>query len=195
MELVFASKNPGKIREISSFFAKTTITIHPIKEDIHYDETGTTFIENAIIKAKSAMSKNKEPVLAEDSGLCVPLLNHQPGLYSAIYAGEHATQQENIELLIHQLKAKKVDHTPAYFICAMVLLRNIEDPLPLIAIGKCNGQVITKASGNHGFGYDPIFYLPDQKKTLAELTTQEKNQISARQDACTSIIQQLKSTA
>ena len=188
MQLFFSSHNPGKIKEVKALFSKSHITITTDTQCPEVDEIETTFVANALIKAKQGALHSKLPTLAEDSGLCVPLLGNNPGLRSKRYAGETASSSDNITKLISALKQHHVTQTPAFFVCVMVVLRHPQDPLPSIATGICHGVVRTNAAGTQGFGYDPVFYLPDQLCTLAELDTNAKNRISARAHAAQQLI-------
>ena len=179
-ELILATSNPHKILELQALLAP----IHCISQQSmginSAEETGLSFIENAIIKARHASRLSHKPALADDSGLVVPVLQGKPGIYSARFAGVNATDHENIELLL-----KKLGHTTdgpreAYFYCGLALVLHADDPTPLLAMGKIHGRIAHKQQGEHGFGYDPIFYLPDFNCSMAELPAAIKNTISHR---------------
>ena len=159
------------------------------------EETGLSFIENAMIKARFASQKSTSAALADDSGLVVPALHGKPGIYCARYAGLKASSEENIELLLHELKDTPKAARQAYFYCAIAIFRYPEDPTPIIATGDLHGLITNKPSGQQGFGYDPIFYLPQFKCTMAELSLDEKNQISHRSQALLAAELQLKTLA
>lgn len=186
--LILATSNSGKIQEFRHLLAP----IHCIpQEELHVTsvpETKITFIENALLKARHASASGKAPALADDSGLVVPALGGEPGIYSARYAGETATSQDNNALLLEKLKAIPRNQWQAYFYCVLVLVLHPQDPTPMIAYGKIEGLITDTPLGGHGFGYDPIFYLPNYRCTMAELAIENKNTISHRAHA----LQQLK---
>lgn len=187
-EIILASSNPGKLKELNAL-------LHPIyciNQDslgiISPPETGVTFLENALIKARHASQESSKPALADDSGLVVPFLNGEPGIYSARYAGEHASDTTNCNILLGNLDNTSESQRKAFFYCAIVLVRYPLDPTPLIAFGQINGLITQQAQGKNGFGYDPLFYLTDYGCTMAELAPDVKNTISHRAKA----LQQLK---
>ena len=191
-KIVLASNNPGKIIEFQHIFAELNIEIVPqsalnIPE---VDEPYHTFVENSLHKARHCAKYSNLPTLADDSGLCVDSLNGAPGVYSARYAGEPKSDARNNQQLIKDLVNCSDRH--AYFYCVLVLLRHADDPQPLIADGFIHGQIIDTARGSNGFGYNPHFYLPRFKKTVAELDNSEKNQISHRRMAINSLLTKLK---
>ncbi len=176
--LYIATTNHGKLQEymqllpdISCNFKQDNLS-SPI-------ENGSTFIENALIKAKYYSQKLRTAVLADDSGLVVPTLKGLPGVKSARFAGINATEHSNINKLLSLLNNKS-EPIHAYFYCAIVIMRDHDDPAPLIGTGQLNGFIIKDPIGNNGFGYDSIFYLPELNKTLAQLSTLEKNLIIHR---------------
>jgi XTP/dITP diphosphohydrolase len=156
------------------------------------EEVGLSFVENAIIKARALCQITHGPVIADDSGLVVPSLNGQPGIYSARYAGMNASDSDNIAKLLSKFKSAPSLEKSAYFVCVMVFITHALDPCPIIAEGRLYGEIITDIRGELGFGYDPIFYLPDKQKTLAELPLSVKNQISHRYQALKILQQQLQ---
>lgn len=193
MKLVLASNNSGKIREFKLLLKDFHATIVP-QSELGIDEikeTGLTFIENAIMKARHASLLSGLPAIADDSGLCVAALSGAPGIYSARYAGEKADAKKNIEKLLAELSDIPDGHREAYFHCVLVFLSHAQDPTPLVCEGKWYGHVLHQASGNEGFGYDPIFYLPSEKKTAAELPLAIKNKISHRGIALDSLLKLL----
>lgn len=191
-EIVLATSNPGKIRELKDLLSG--YHCHSQK-DFAVDspeETGHTFIENALLKARHACRITGKPALADDSGLVVPALHGEPGIFSARYAGANATDAENIARLTTTLQEHNIKAPQAFFYCAIALLLHAEDPMPLIACGKIAGLIIEEARGSGGFGYDPVFYIPSQNCTAAELPKDVKNQISHRGLALKELRQQLK---
>lgn len=186
--LVLASNNQGKINEFQQIFSTLSLTIHVLPQQ-QFDipdaiEDGKSFIENAILKARHASRLSNKPALADDSGLCVPLLNGAPGIYSARFAGEHGNDLLNNQALLERLKPhRSIQPIEGYFVCVLALVRHADDPLPLIYQGIWAGEILEATRGNAGFGYDPLFWLPVLGKTSAELTKEEKNQISHRGQA------------
>ncbi len=179
-KIVLASGNQGKIKEI-----QTILKHHPIIPQSQFnieeaDETGSTFIENAIIKARNAALHSGFPAIADDSGLVVDALNGAPGVISARYAGNHASDQENLLMLLKELQGIPLEKRSARFVCVMVFLRDATDPLPIIAQGSWEGLILNKAVGKNGFGYDPVFWVPTHQKASAELPPEVKNSISHR---------------
>ena len=144
------------------------------------DETGLSFVENSLIKARHASLLSKKPALADDSGLVVPMLNGEPGIYSARFAGASAIAKDNIDLLLMRLSDVPKAQRGAYFYCAISYVEHANDPTPLIATGKFSGEISLEPCGEHGFGYDPIFYVPSYDCTLAQLSADIKNKISHR---------------
>ena len=193
-QIVLASGNQGKIKEI-----QTILKGHPIVPQSQYnveeaEETGTTFVENAIIKARNAASHCNLPSIADDSGLVVDALKGAPGVISARYAGVGASDQENLLKLLKDLKHIPTEQRTARFVCVIVFLRHANDPLPIIAQGTWEGRILTESIGDNGFGYDPVFWVPTHQKASAELSPEIKNSISHRGQALqqlTDSIQQL----
>lgn len=179
-ELVLASNNKGKLAELQAMLGDS-IKVRPQSDftDIEAEETGLTFVENALIKARHAASVSGLPALADDSGLAVDALGGAPGIYSARYAGGAGDAANNAKLL-DALKDVPDVERGAQFICALALLRHAEDPIPLICEGAWEGRILHAASGEHGFGYDPLFWVPERDCSSAELSPQEKNQLSHR---------------
>lgn len=189
-KLVLASGNANKVAELQSLLNELEFTVIPQTElgVSDADETGTTFIENAIIKARHAAVATQLPAIADDSGITVDALNGEPGVYSARFAGAQASDQQNLELLLKKLKGVPTTERTATFWCVLVYLRHATDPTPLVCTGRWHGVITEQPSGEGGFGYDPIFFVPDAGKTAAELSRVEKNRISHRAHA----LQQLK---
>lgn len=179
-KLILATSNLGKIREISAILAPIECLS---QTDLNIEsplETGQTFIENAIIKARHASLLSGLPALADDSGLVIPELNDEPGIFSARFAGENANDTENVNLVLQKIQQKNLKNPKAYFYCAIALIQHPNSPIPLIATGELHGKIINSPQGNNGFGYDPIFYLDKYACTLAELSKNTKNSISHR---------------
>lgn len=193
MKLVLASSNPGKLEELRGLLANTGIEL-VAQSDLGVedaDETGTTFVENALIKARHASLQTGLPALADDSGICVDALNGAPGLYSARYAGEHGNADRNIDKLLDALKDVSGDQRGAHFYCVLVLLRHAHDPQPLIVEGEWRGRILHKRRGSGGHGYDPVFFDPSCGQTAAEMPLDEKNCISHRGKALAGLKQRL----
>lgn len=182
-KIVLASGNQGKIKEIEAILKG-----HKIVPQSHFnveeaEETGSTFVENAIIKARNAALHCKLPAIADDSGLVVDALNGAPGVISARYAGFGASDQENLDKLLQDMQDIPVEQRSARFVCVIVLMRYADDPLPIIAQGIWEGVILSKSLGENGFGYDPIFWVSTHQKTSAELSSAIKNSISHRGQA------------
>ena len=156
------------------------------------EETGETFIENALLKARHASHFSNYPAIADDSGLVVEHLNGVPGIYSARYAGFDATNEERIDKLLQALKGVPDDKRTAYFYSAVVFVRHAKDPIPIIGQGVWKGKILTKPVGTHGLGYDPVFYVHTHHCSAAELKPEIKNQLSHRYCAITQLVSQLK---
>jgi|TARA_R110000868_G_scaffold389702_1_gene659037 XTP/dITP diphosphohydrolase len=177
--IILATGNSGKINEFKALLSSKHCIPQGDLGINDADETGLTFIENALIKARHASRISNMPAIADDSGLVVPALQGRPGIYSSRFAGEHATDQENIK---HLLKLLQTQTTPikAYFYCVIVFIQHADDPTPLFGTGRLDGHIVTNPTGTHGFGYDPIFYLSEYDCTLAELPATIKNTLSHR---------------
>lgn len=189
-ELVFASGNAGKLEEVQAYFASLSIEVLPQDKAIgSAEETGLTFVENALLKARYVAEHTHLPVLADDSGLVVPALGGQPGIYSARYAGKQASSKENIARLIDEMQQFEAAERDAYFYCSLVMLRSPKDPAPLIAVGQWSGRILYKAQGEGGFGYDPIFQPDNVSGSAAQLSLKAKNQISHRAQALRHIVE------
>lgn len=188
MHTILASNNAKKIAELTPILARFGITIRP-QRDYGIDEiaeTGLTFVENALIKARHAAKQSGLPAIADDSGLCVPALGGAPGIYSARYSGE-GDDGNNRKLLA---ALENVADRRAYFVCLIVYLRHADDPLPLIAQGLWHGTIALDARGGGGFGYDPIFIPACDTRTAAEYTADEKNAFSHRARALAAFAEQ-----
>lgn len=181
-KIVFASGNPGKIREVADIFADLNITVVP-QEEFAIDsaeETGTTFVDNALLKARYAAAQSSLPAMADDSGIVVDALGGRPGIWSARYAGEGATDRENVDKLLEELAAVPDEQRGGGFHCAAVLVDPDLNVTPLIAEAVWRGQILRRRIGAGGFGYDPVFLDPSAGKTGAQMTREEKNGVSHR---------------
>ncbi|AIR06017.1 MULTISPECIES: XTP/dITP diphosphatase [Cedecea] len=193
-KVVLATGNAGKVRELADLLAdfgldvvaQTELNVESV------EETGLTFIENAILKARHAAKVTGLPALADDSGLAVDALGGAPGIYSARYAGEDASDQQNLEKLLEALKDVPDDKRQAQFHCVLVYMRHAEDPTPLVFHGSWPGVITHAPAGQGGFGYDPIFYVPSEGKTAAELTRDEKSAISHRGQALKLLLEAMR---
>ena len=183
--LVLASGNPGKLRELSHILDDLGYELHPQSEFgvSEVAETGTTFVENAIIKARHAAAHTDLPALADDSGIEVDALDGAPGVYSARFAGPAADDASNNALLVEKLRAVPEAQRTARYRAVIVLMRHAADPSPLICEGSWEGMIQLEPAGTGGFGYDPHFYLPQQGCTSAQLSRDEKNRLSHRGQA------------
>lgn len=182
--IIIATKNKGKAEEFEALFSQKgyiikTLLDYPEIEDV--EETGTTFQENALLKAETIAKELNTLVLADDSGLAVDALHGQPGVYSARYAGEDKNDARNNAKLLNELADYSDDSRQAHFHCSLALAH--PDKKSLVIDGRLDGEIAGVPRGNNGFGYDPLFYLPDKEKTLAQCSQAEKNQISHRADA------------
>ena len=184
-EIILASSNPGKVREINQLLAGLDLHVQPQTDfgvpDI--EETGLTFVENAILKARNAAQHTGRPAIADDSGIEVDALNGAPGIYSARYAGMGASDQANLEKLLAELGDLPEEKRTARFQCLMVYMRHANDPTPLICQGSWEGRILFKPQGENGFGYDPVFYVPTHDCSSAELPADVKNSLSHRGQA------------
>ena len=193
-KVVLATGNPGKVNELADLLrdfgmdivAQTSLGVESA------EETGLTFIENAILKARHASAHTGLPAIADDSGISVDALGGAPGIYSARYAGEDATDQQNLDKLLDAMKDVPDNQRQAQFNCVLVYLRHAEDPTPLVFHGRWRGVLTREAKGQGGFGYDPIFYVPELGCTSAELTKAEKQAVSHRGKALAMMLDALK---
>lgn len=195
MKLVLASGNAGKLAEMREIFDDLDIELiaqgHLGVEDA--EETGATFVENAILKARHAARATGLPAIGDDSGICVDALGGTPGLLSARYAGEHGNSGANITKLLGAMKNVPDSGRDAHFFCVIVWLRHADDPAPLIAEGRWHGRILNAPRGASGFGYDPIFFDPQRNASAAELDPLEKNRISHRGQALAQLRELLRS--
>ena len=185
MKIILASKNQDKIREIGKILEsskRTLVTCNDI--DIpEVEETGSTFVENAILKARSASLITGLAAIADDSGIEVDYLNAQPGIKSARYSGENATNESNNFKLLKALDGVPYEKRKACYRCVIVYMRFPDDPFPVITSGSWEGYITEQLIGSNGFGYDPLFYLPEYDKTSAQISSSLKNKISHRAKA------------
>lgn len=183
--IVLASSNPGKVREINQLLAE--LDMHVVAQGdygvMDAEETGLTFVENAILKARNAAAHTGQPAIADDSGIEVDALNGAPGIYSARYAGAGASDQDNLQKLLEALRDVPEAGRTARFQCLMVYMRHGEDPTPLICQGTWEGRILFEPRGENGFGYDPVFHVPTHNCSSAELEPDVKNTLSHRGQA------------
>ncbi len=181
--LVLASNNLGKIREIKALLSGIEVLAQNEFAVPECPEPALTFVENALLKARHAATYCQLPVIADDSGLIVEALNGQPGVRSARYAGDNASDQDNNDKLLSELSLIDREQRLARFVCVMVLLRHANDPCPIIAQGVWQGEIAMAPQGENGFGYDALFWLPELNCTAAQLSNAQKNQLSHRGQA------------
>ncbi|KPK11706.1 MAG: non-canonical purine NTP pyrophosphatase [Acidithiobacillales bacterium SG8_45] len=195
--VVLASNNPGKVREIGQLLADQEIEVLPQSEFgiPEAEETGLTFVENAILKARHAAHLAGLPAIADDSGIEVDALNGAPGIYSARFAGKGASDADNLQKLLEELKDVPEAQRAARFQCLMVYMRHDADPTPLICQGTWEGRILFEPRGTGGFGYDPVFYVPTHDCASAELAPEEKNRLSHRGQAIRKLVVALKGGA
>jgi XTP/dITP diphosphohydrolase len=191
-KLVIASNNQGKLREINALLVPLSIEVIPQSafNAGEIDEPHSTFVENALAKARHASRCSGLPALADDSGICVSALNGAPGVFSSRYAGEPKSDERNNLKLIEALKNQS--DRRAYYYCVIVLVRHADDPQPIIVDGSWHGEIIEHPQGAGGFGYDPYFFVPEFGKTSAELTAEQKNLISHRGQALAHLVEILR---
>ena len=191
-QIVLASSNTGKIREIQEILVEHPIIPQSAFNIIEAEETGSTFVENAIIKARNAALYCRLPSIADDSGLVVDVLNGAPGVISARYAGSRASDQDNVHKLLKELEGVPENQRSARFICVMVFMEHAEDPIPVIAQGVWEGRILNQPNGDNGFGYDPVFWVPGFNCASAELPSHIKNSLSHRGQALRSLTNLIK---
>ena len=194
-QIILASSNIGKIKEIQAILAEHLIVPQSVFNVTDADETGSTFVENAIIKARHAAFQCKLPAIADDSGLVVDALSGAPGVISARYAGVGASDRDNVQKLLKELEDVPEELRSARFICVMVFLEHAEDPFPVIAQGVWEGQILYQPIGANGFGYDPVFWVPELQCASAELSATVKNSLSHRGKALRSLTDLIKARA
>ena len=184
MELILASKNAHKAKEMQAILGDGVRLVTQDEAgygDVNVVEDGATFEENAIKKAVTIMNASQSAAIADDSGLCVDVLSGRPGVYTARFAGEGATDDENIEKLLMELEGVGMEKRTARFVCVIAVA--FPDEEPMVFRGECEGYILEKKQGENGFGYDPIFFVPRYKKSMAELDGEVKNSISHRFNA------------
>ena len=191
-KIVLASNNQGKLKEFRQILSPLNISLHTQSEFQvpEAEEPFHSFVENALAKARHAAKLTGLPALADDSGICVNALGGAPGVLSARFAGEPKSDQRNNEKLNADLANK--DDKSAYYYCVLVLVRSADDPQPVIADGMWKGEIVAEPRGEHGFGYDPHFWIPDLQKTVAELESSQKNQLSHRGQALRALFEKLQ---
>lgn len=193
-KLLLATRNPGKVREMQRLFVEAGLNVEivgltsfPDLRDV--EETGSSFIENALLKARYAAHESGIAAVADDSGLCVDALNGMPGIYSARWAGEHGNDRANLDLVLSQISHVPLERRTAHFACAVALV--YPDGREVVVEGRMDGRVIDQPRGSGGFGYDPIFCADGDERTSAELTPEEKDAVSHRGKAVRALIAQL----
>jgi XTP/dITP diphosphohydrolase len=193
-KIVLASGNKGKLKEFSELFTEfdTEVTPQSTFNLVEAEETGLTFVENAIIKARHASELTGFPAISDDSGIEVDALNGQPGIYSARYSGPDATAQKNLQALLNALIDTPEEKRTARYQCVIVFMRHAKDPTPLICQASWEGTLLTAPIGDGGFGYDPIFWVEEYQCTAAELTAEQKHAISHRGKAIRQFISQFQ---
>ncbi|MFT6101696.1 MAG: XTP/dITP diphosphohydrolase [Granulosicoccus sp.] len=192
--IVLASNNSGKLREFSRLFSATGLHIVSQQEYQVDDaeETGLSFIENAIIKARHACKKTKLPAIADDSGLAIDYLNGAPGIYSARYAGVHGNDSANNIKVLDELKNVPIEQRTARFICVLAFMTHADDPMPIVCQASWEGVIAIQEHGENGFGYDPLFWLPEYNCCSAELDKDKKNSVSHRAQALELLLNELQ---
>ncbi|HAW91902.1 MULTISPECIES: RdgB/HAM1 family non-canonical purine NTP pyrophosphatase [unclassified Arsukibacterium] len=193
-KLVLASSNKGKISELQALLSPYQLQVVPQQElgVTDADETGLTFVENAILKARHAALATGLPAIADDSGLAVDAIGGEPGIYSARYSGEAATDAENISKLLHALQQVPPANRSAQFHCVLVYLRHASDPTPLVCHGVWSGTISEQVQGSAGFGYDPVFIPTGDTLSAAELSKEQKAAISHRGLALRQLVAQMQ---
>lgn len=192
-EIVLATGNAHKVKEIDAILKTLNLTVVPqSKYNVtEADETGTTFVENAIIKARNASLQTGLPAIADDSGIVVDILNGAPGVYSSRFSEPNADDIKNLNKLINCIKPYDLEQRTASYWCIMVYMKHAQDPTPIICQAHWDGLLITDKRGTNGFGYDPIFLIPSLQKTVAELSLEEKNSMSHRAQALKQLLDRL----
>jgi len=192
-KIVLASNNVGKIREINQLLSRQGIEVLPQKDFTSEEavEDGLSFVENAIKKARFAARASGLPAIADDSGIEVDALHGQPGIYSARYAGKDASDRQNLEKLLESLTGVEDAQRSARFQCLMVYVRHQNDPVPVICQGTWEGKILTAPQGENGFGYDPVFFVPEENCSAAQLSPERKNSLSHRGKALKQLVKKL----
>jgi XTP/dITP diphosphohydrolase len=192
--IVLASNNPGKVREFNQLLSDAELEVVPQSTFSvpEIEETGLTFVENAILKARNAAQHTGLPAIADDSGLEVDALGGAPGIYSARYAGAGASDLDNLEKLLDALRDVDDAQRSARFQCLMVYMRHAQDPTPRIFQGTWEGRILRQPHGSGGFGYDPVFLVPEVNRASAELPPEVKNRLSHRGQALRQLVSSLR---
>jgi len=192
-KIILASNNSGKIREFNTMLTGIyqVVSMRDMQVE-EVPETGLTFVENALIKARNASAQSGLPALADDSGIVVDALNGAPGIYSARFAGDHGDDEANTQKLLEDMAQVPNSQRTARFWCAIVYVEHANDPTPIIIQRGWEGEILREKVGENGFGYDPIFYVPTHKKASAELSAEQKNTISHRGKALQALLVELK---
>jgi len=192
-KIILASNNSGKIREFNTMLTGIyqVVSMRDMQVE-EVPETGLTFVENALIKARNASAQSGLPALADDSGIVVDALNGAPGIYSARFAGDHGDDEANTQKLLEDMAQVPDTQRTARFWCAIVYVEHANDPTPIIIQRGWEGEIMREKVGENGFGYDPIFYVPTHKKASAELSAEQKNTISHRGKALQALLVELK---
>ena len=193
-KIILATGNLNKVREISASLKGSSIEIMPqsMFNVPDADETGTTFVENAIIKARNCAAHTGEAAMADDSGIEVDALGGAPGVHSARYSGEHANDEKNTALLLRNMENVPDGRRTASYWCVMVYMRSASDPTPIICLASWEGVIIREKRGTNGFGYDPVFLIPELGKTAAEVSLEVKNSMSHRAKAIKMMTERLR---
>ena len=193
-KIILATGNLNKVREISASLKGSSIEIMPqsMFNVPDADETGTTFVENAIIKARNCSAHTGEAAMADDSGIGVDALGGAPGVHSARYSGEHANDEKNTALLLRNMEDVPDGKRTARYWCVMVYMRSASDPTPIICQASWEGIIIREKRGTNGFGYDPVFLIPELGKTAAEVSLEVKNSMSHRAKAIKMMTERLR---
>lgn len=196
-KIILASGNAGKLREFQQLLANCGFEVLP-QSDFNVsnaDETGLTFVENAIIKARHACAHTGLPAIADDSGIEVDALNGRPGIYSARYSGLDAKDADNNAKLLQELAQVPTEKRTARYHCVLAFMRHAEDPTPILCHGTWEGVILNEARGNGGFGYDPLFFVPSHNCAAAEMDKAEKNRISHRGKAMAELLEKIQQQA
>jgi XTP/dITP diphosphohydrolase len=192
-KVVLATSNAGKLHELQAMLTYTGIQVLPQSTlgVCEIEESGTCFQDNALLKGRNAARQTGLPAIADDSGLEVDALGGAPGVYSARYAGIGASDVDNLNKLLKELRTVSADQRTARFRCSMVYVRHADDPMPIICEGVWEGYILDTPRGSNGFGYDPVFLVPEKNSSSAELTPAEKNRLSHRGQAMRKLVQEL----
>ncbi|MBQ8708567.1 MAG: RdgB/HAM1 family non-canonical purine NTP pyrophosphatase [Succinivibrionaceae bacterium] len=192
--IVLATGNMHKVKEIDAMLSQLSLTVVPQSDYkvTSAPETGTTFVENAIIKARNAAAQTGLPAIADDSGIEVDALNGAPGVYSSRFAGEEGNDRKNLLKLIDSIRSVPEDSRTCRYWCIMVYMRHQKDPTPVICQASWEGTLVTEPRGTNGFGYDPIFLIPEEGLTAAEISLEKKNSMSHRAKALSQLLERLR---